>query len=160
MSPSNAKWYAMVKKHHAWKLVDYPDVCLYGEDIFGVHSIEYGSVREEETFYAFAMRVGTRWVNYDDLVAFCRELDIPVVPLLYRGVFETWSDLDAYIGDEMCKESVLGGCREGVVIGVDFPGSCSFEYYTQSRAKVVRPNHVQTDEHWSQHWKPCRLEVR
>ena len=48
---------AMVKKHHAWK-VNEPDVWLYGEDLYGVHSIEYEPVAEHETFYAFALRHG------------------------------------------------------------------------------------------------------
>ena len=43
--PSEGPWMAMVKKHHAWK-VNEPDVWIYGEDIYGVHSIEYGPVRE------------------------------------------------------------------------------------------------------------------
>ena len=49
-APSAGKWMAMVKKHHAWK-VNEPDVFLYGEDIYGVHSIEYEPVPEHETFY-------------------------------------------------------------------------------------------------------------
>ena len=52
-APSEGKWMAMVKKHHAWK-VNEPDVYLYGEDIYGVHSIEYGPVPEQATYYAFA----------------------------------------------------------------------------------------------------------
>ena len=43
-APSDAKWMAMVKKHHAWKVTD-PDVYLDGEDIYGVHSIAYEPVR-------------------------------------------------------------------------------------------------------------------
>ena len=54
-APSEAKWMAMVKKHHAWKVRE-PDVYLYGENIYAVHSIEYGPVTERETFYAFALR--------------------------------------------------------------------------------------------------------
>ena len=56
-APSTAKWLAMVKKHHAWKMTE-PDAFLYGEEIYGVHSIEYGPVPEDETFYAFALRDG------------------------------------------------------------------------------------------------------
>ena len=51
-APSEGKWMAMVKKHHAWKVQE-PGVRLYGEDIYGVHSIEYEPVAEHETFYAF-----------------------------------------------------------------------------------------------------------
>ena len=56
-APSEGKWMAMVKKHHAWKVTE-PNVYLYGEDIYGVHSITYGPVEEQETFYAFALRDG------------------------------------------------------------------------------------------------------
>lgn len=54
-TPSDGKWMAMVKKHHAWKVTE-PDVYLYGEDIYGVHSIAYEPVAEDRTFYAFALR--------------------------------------------------------------------------------------------------------
>ena len=47
--PSRQKWTAMVKKRHAWKLAQSP-AHLYGEDIYGVHSIEYAPVPEERTF--------------------------------------------------------------------------------------------------------------
>lgn len=56
-APSDGKWMAMVKKHHAWKVRE-PDVYLYGEDIYGVHSIAYEPVAEDKTFHAFAIRAG------------------------------------------------------------------------------------------------------
>ena len=54
-APAAAKWLGMVRKHHAWKVTE-PDVFLYGEEIYGVHSIEYDPVPEDRTFYAFARR--------------------------------------------------------------------------------------------------------
>lgn len=42
-APSEAEWMAMVKKHHAWKVTE-PDVWLYGEDIYGVHSINHSDL--------------------------------------------------------------------------------------------------------------------
>ncbi len=51
---------AMVKKHHAWKVTE-PDVFLYGEDIYGVHSITYGPVPENETFHSFSLRNARAW---------------------------------------------------------------------------------------------------
>ena len=36
-APSEGKWMAMVKKHHAWKVHE-SGVHLYGEDIYGAHS--------------------------------------------------------------------------------------------------------------------------
>ena len=56
-APSHAGWMGMVRKHHAWKTVDTrPDVVLYGEDLFGIHSIEYDAMREQDTFRLFAAR--------------------------------------------------------------------------------------------------------
>ncbi len=65
--PSDGKWMAMVKKHHAWKIQE-PDVFLYGEDIYAVHSIEYGPVAEDRTFHAFALRNGKdEFASFTDL---------------------------------------------------------------------------------------------
>ena len=81
------KWMAMVKKHHAWKVTE-PDVYLYGEDIYGVHSIEYGAVGENETFHAFALRDSKGdFRSMAALEQFAAERSIPVVPVLYRGIF-------------------------------------------------------------------------
>ena len=88
-APSDAKWMAMVKKHHAWKVQE-PGVCLYAENIYAVHSIEYGPVAEQETFYAFALRDerGT-FASFGDLEAYAASKDIPTVPVLHRGRFAT-----------------------------------------------------------------------
>ena len=74
--PSDAKWMAMVKKHHAWKATE-PDVWLYGEDIYGVHSIEYEAVAEHETFYAFALRDGDgAFAAFAEVEAYARRREI------------------------------------------------------------------------------------
>ena len=85
-SPSVAKWHAMVRKHHAWKLAD-SDVYLYGEDIFGVHSIEYDAVPEYETFFAFAMRYADgSWASFWDMEDFATSRGISVVPVLFGSI--------------------------------------------------------------------------
>ena len=43
-------WLAMVRKHHAWKTAANPHLALYGEDIYGVHTIQYYPVTEDRTF--------------------------------------------------------------------------------------------------------------
>ena len=84
-APSIGKWMAMVRKHHAWKVLE-PDIFLYGEDIYGVHSIEYDPVPENETFYAFALRFADgSFSSFQALVKYAREHGIPVVPVLLRG---------------------------------------------------------------------------
>lgn len=55
-APSEGKWMTMVKKHHAWK-VNEPDIYLYGEDIYGIHSID--PTRECEKQQRFCQGVAT-----------------------------------------------------------------------------------------------------
>ena len=154
-APSEGKWMAMVKKHHAWK-VNEPDVYLYGEDIYGVHSIEYGPVLEHETFHAFALRDGTgAFASFAEVEAYARERQIPVVPVLFDGSFRTVAEARAFVERAQEEPSVLGGEREGIVLRLarGFPAS----EFSNNVCKSVRPGHVQTDEHWTRNWRPCRI---
>ena len=157
-APARAKWLAMVKKHHAWKVTE-PDVWLYGEDIYGVHSIEYGPVAEQATFYAFALRCadGT-FAAFAEVEDYARPRDIPVVPVLYRGCFQSATSLANFVRQAHEEPSILGGAREGVVIRLA-RGFAAAEFQN-SVCKSVREGHVQTDEHWSRGWKPCRIVGR
>ena len=154
-APSEAKWMAMVKKHHAWKVHE-PGVHLYGEDIFGVHSIEYEPVPERETFYAFALRdAGGSFAPFAKVEAYAKEREIPVVPILFKGRFRSVAEIRAFVERAHGEPSVLGGEREGVVLRFarGFPAS----EFPKNVCKSVRPGHVQTDEHWTRNWRPCRI---
>ena len=157
-APSEGKWMAMVKKHHAWK-VNEPDVWLYGEDIYGVHSIEYEPVAEHETFYAFALRHGDgAFAAFTEVEAYAKQRGIPVVPVLFRGRFRSVAGIGAFMEQAHGEPSMLGGEREGVVMRLarGFPA----EEFQGSVCKSVRPGHVQSDEHWTRHWRPCRISAR
>ena len=153
--PSTAKWMAMVRKHHAWKVTE-PDVFLYGEDIYGVHSIEYDPVPEDKTFYAFALRFADgSFSSFEALVKYAGERGIPVVPVLHDGVFGSVDEIQDFVSRAHAEPSALGGAREGVVIRLAraFPAG---EFH-RNVCKSVRTGHVQSDEHWSRNWRPCRL---
>ena len=155
LGPSEGKWMAMVKKHHAWK-VNEPDVYLYGEDIYGVHSIEYGPVPEQATYYAFALRHGHgAFAPFSEVEAYANPREIPVVPVLFNGRFQSVAELRAFVERAHAEPSVLGGEREGVVLRLarGFPA----RDFSNNVCKSVRPGHVQTDEHWSRSWRPCRI---
>ena len=146
---------AMVRKHHAWKVTE-PDIFLYGEDIYGVHSIEYDPVPENETFYAFALRFADgSFSSFQALVKYAEEREIPVVPVLYEGTFRSVDEIRDFVRHADAEPSVLGGAREGVVIRLAraFPASD----FHLNVCKSVREGHVQTDEHWSKNWKACRI---
>ena len=149
------KWMAMVKKHHAWKVTE-PDAYLYGEDIYGVHSIEYGAVREDETFHAFALRdANGGFRSMAALERFATERSIPVVPVIFRGVFASVAEMRVFLEHEQAQRSVLGGEREGTVVRIA-EGFASAEF-ARNVFKSVRRDHVQTDQHWTRNWRPCAL---
>ena len=154
-APSEAKWMAMVKKHHAWKVTE-PDVWLYGEDIYGVHSIEYEPVAEQATFHAFALRHGDgSFAAFAELEDYAAQRSIPIVPVLFKGRFQSVAEISAFMRQAHGEPSALGGEREGAVMRLarEFPAA----EFQDSVCKSVRPGHVQTDEHWMRNWRPCRI---
>ena len=158
--PSHDGWRAMVRKHHAWRTHSW--MCyIYGEDIYGVHSIEYDAVPEEKTFYIFAVREILPELNIDLFYneamvrSYARTLGMPYVPVLYRGRVDSENELTALLLKYMMGDSELGGEREGVVIRLK--DEFGAEDFGKSMAKVVRPNHVKSNEHWTKNWQPCKI---
>ena len=157
-APAAAKWLGMVRKHHAWKVTE-PDVFLYGEEIYGVHSIAYDPVPEDETFHAFALRYGDgSFGSFREMADYARSRAIPVVPVLFEGTFDSVQQVRDFVSEAHAQPSALGGEREGVVLrlAAGFPAA-DFEHCV---CKSVRVGHVQSDEHWSTRWRPCRIARR
>lgn len=162
-APSHAGWMGMVRKHHAWKTHEY-DVQFYGEDLFGIHSIEYDPMKQEETYRLFATRFTCDRFGQDNDVFhewgtvewFANKLEVPTVPVLYRGSFSSVEDITSWFETHLTQPSSIGGEREGFVIRSE---ECFHATdFSQNVAKYVRANHVQTDEHWTRNWKTCRLK--
>lgn len=154
-APSDAGWLAMVKKHHAWKVTE-PDVRLYGEDIYAVHSITYDPVLEDQTFYAFALRDETgAFSSFSELETYAHGKSIPTVPVLFRGCFHSVEEIREFVERAHMEPSVLGGEREGIVLRL----ACGFteHEFPQNVCKSVRAGHVQSDIHWSRNWRQCRV---
>ena len=151
-----APWLAMARKHHAWKTIPLTDLQLYGEDIYGVHSIEYDPVPENATFYLFAARENDEWLSWDAVAALARNLDLPTVPVLHRGTPETLRELRREAEALMLRPSTIGPEKEGIVIRI--AGSFPASEFERSVCKMVRPGHVPPDdEHWRNRWRPCPL---
>ena len=158
--PSTAPWLAMVRKHHAWKCDPTHDHAIYGEDIYGVHSIQYAPVREAETFRVFGVRTrgpaGDRFLGWNAVAKVAAGHVMPLVPVVFRGSFPSVDAITEFFEAEIAKPSRIGGldCEgfvmrdaHGFPIG-DFPNAV---------AKYVRPNHVQTDRHWTRNWRPASI---
>ena len=153
-APTHNKWAGMVKKHHAWKVIE-KDIYLYGENLFGIHSIEYKPMTEEETFRVFAIRKGYKFLGAMDTAAWCRIKDIPTVPIVFEGVLYNQWEIDKIMSNPT-GESQIGGQREGFVLRTT--KHFHAKDFSDHVCKSVRPNHVQTKEHWTRNWKPCKLK--
>ena len=110
---------------------------------------------EDRTFYAFALRRGDSFESFDTLQELAGKLNIPVVPVLWRGRLSSIEQADRLIAQAHAKPSCLGGEREGIVMRL--AGEFSASEFAVSVVKSVRSGHVQTDEHWSRNWRPCPL---
>lgn len=130
-----------------------PDEIVYGENLYGEHSIHYD--RLPAYFFAFACRRENQWWSWDDVVLMADILHVPTVPVLWRGKLESESQLKEMISKFMSEPSTFGDTKEGVVIRKT--GSFDNSDFSRNVAKWVRENHVQTDEHWTKNWKRAKL---
>jgi len=78
-----------------------------------------------------------------------------VAPVIFRGVFYSVEDITDFFREELQKPSCIGGDREGFVMRHEF--GFMHNEFNKSVCKYVRPNHVQTDQHWRRNWQPCKL---
>jgi len=126
---------------------------VYGENLYGEHSIKYDKLTHY--WHIFAVTDGKIWYSWDDVCLFAEVLKQPHVPELWRGIIKSEDQLKALIDKFVNKPEVYGPQREGVVCRLtsEFP----FEDFSKCVCKWVRPNHVQTGEHWTKNWKRAKL---
>mgnify|MGYP001390750443 CR=1 FL=1 len=112
---------------------------ICGENMYAKHSIYYENL--DSYFYIHSIwNEKNNCICWDDMVEWCKLLDIPHVPLLYRGKFEEngikslFSNI--YNGDAM----------EGYVVRI--AKEFTYSEYKKCVGKFVRKNHVQSSEHW------------
>ncbi|MEQ1494460.1 MAG: RNA ligase family protein [Novosphingobium sp.] len=94
------------------KLAKVPGLVLYGELYGNVQDLKYG-LPAGAAFVAFDAYLNLYYLNFDVFSTICRRLDIPMVPVLYRGPY---GQLDRSLAE---GRSVLadGACiREGFVV--------------------------------------------
>ena len=153
-------WSKEVRQIHSNIGYQIPEgVYLFGENMEGIHSIEYE--RLESYFYLFGVReMGPGepypcWLSWKDVEEYAFLLDLKIAPVLFRGTVSSETELKSLVESLCSQPSFLGGKREGVVVRYanKFPDD-DFELYVQ---KWVRANHVQTDEHWTRNWKKAKL---
>lgn len=79
-----------------------------------MQDLKYDTKQGEVLFAAFDAYDSAHghWLDYDQLVGFCNSIQIPMVPILYRG---PWSgpSLDSLAGG---KSIIASNIREGFVV--------------------------------------------
>lgn len=126
---------------------------IYGENMFGIHSIEYDKLTDY--FYVFNIRDDERWYSWNEVTEMCEILGLSQVPTLYVGSFNNPTELEDKIKELMKNGSTFGKTIEGVVVRVmeEFP----LNEFKHNVIKFVRANHVQTDKHWTKNWKQAKI---
>ena len=158
-APTRSPWSRNIwdtKEGLYWKvrpLIFGSDETIYGENLYGEHSIHYDKLTDY--FYIFAINNGKEWYSWDDVKLIAKWLEIPTVPELWRGVINTEAELKALVERFVKEPSLFGSVREGVVVRL--AGSFLIDDFKDCVCKWVRPNHVQTDVHWTKTWKKAEL---
>lgn len=169
VAPSHDGWMAMVRKHHAYKsLIDQGTRAFYGEDLYGIHSIEYDALAEDQTFWLFAMRefgdgleasLGLDPVDWfacwDVVEQEAKIMSVPTVPVVFHGTFSSTDEITKFFREQRKLPSALGPEAEGFVMrdAERFEG----KDFADHVCKYVRPHHVQTDEHWRKNWQTAKI---
>lgn len=109
-----------------------------GENLYAAHSLPYQDL--PSWFMVYSIWDRDRCMSWDDTAEWAALLDLVTVPVLYRGPLPTEKQLAELFTPHQ-------GSNEGYV--VRRADSFSLASFSRAVAKWVRPDHVQTDEHWT-----------
>lgn len=123
-----------------------PSWRVCGESLYALHSIRYAAL--PSYYVVFGVWDGQKFLSWDDTVEFAASICDPLnekplvtAPVLFRGIWSEKTVKACFAG-----RSKFGGEQEGYVVR---PSAAFAEAdFKQCVAKYVRPNHVQSDEHW------------
>lgn len=105
---------------------------ICGENLYAKHSIKYTDL--ESYFYGFSAWDGEYCLNWDLTMSVFHRLGITPVPVLSYAIFD----------EGLLRHTT--NYREGYVVRL--AAGFHMEDFSESVAKFVRANHVQTDIHW------------
>lgn len=133
------------------------DEIVFGENLYAIHSIEYNNLPSYFHIFAVFNTKENIWYSWDDVVDFAGVLDLPTVPVLFRGTISSEKELMDMINSFMSKPSTYGIEKEGVVMRL--ASEIKPEDWNNSVAKWVRANHVRTNKRWEDHWKEAVINI-
>lgn len=119
------------------------EVEIYGENMTAIHSIEYHDMTSY--FYIFSVKRHGRWFSWDEVEAVANELELPTVPVLFRGTLSSMSSIHELSQKTMQEPSRLGlNTPEGFVVRT--AAAFSDDTFERAIAKYVRKGHIQTSD--------------
>lgn len=115
-----------------------PDgIRICGENLYAKHSIKYTNLPDYlQIFGVWEEELCWDWNSIEML---CNDFVFSTVPVIYKGEFSEKKLNQILKSLDLEKQ-------EGIVMRVT--DSFKLEDFDTSVCKFVRPNHVQTDEHW------------
>lgn len=112
---------------------------ISGENLYAKHSIHYKNL--DTYFYLFSIwDERNNCLSWNVTEEWAAMLELQTVPVLYRG---KW---DEGIIKNLFKQQYADNEMEGFVVRL--ADGFSYGDFKKSMAKFVRPNHVQTNQHW------------
>jgi len=146
-----AQWVRQLHSRIGYQLPE--DLFLFGENMEGIHSIEYSNLKS--FFYLFGVKENETFLEWREVEDYAFLLDLEIAPILFKGTFNTEEELNKKVDELTQGKSQLGGELEGIVCRVQssFPSSD----FQNNCVKWVRKGHVQTDEHWTRNWKKATI---
>jgi hypothetical protein len=121
----------------SYELPDGWRVCA--ENLYAVHSIKY----DDLSSYLLGFSIWNEQnicLSWDDTVEWFNLLNIPMVPVLYDGIWDEVKIRALY------NEKTDRDIHEGYVVRI--ADAFDYRHFRQSVAKYVRANHVVSQKHW------------
>lgn len=129
-----------------WKIP--PNIQLFGEWCFALHSIKYNELPGYFLLFNIRDLSNMKWLCWEEIELWAEEISVPTVPVLFKGAVSSEKELKEIIESLMILPSAYGDIREGVVVRIQ--DGFDDEYFSSCVIKCVRANHVQTTEHWKE----------
>lgn len=109
---------------------------LCGENLYAQHSLSYQDL--QSYFYLFSIwDEHNHCLPWNDTEEWAALLDLPIPRILYRGVWDENLIQNLVFDPQICEGYVVRTVQ-----------GFAYTDFVQHVAKMVRDNHVQTDEHW------------
>lgn len=144
LEPLRGEEYSQLKALQAELAPRIPEeLKICGENLTYKHSIHYKRLRS--FFLVHSIWHNTTCMSWGVTTSWCHKLGLQTVPVVYRGVYNRELIEQAYKQHKEEQEK-LGEEVEGYVVRIQ--DSFFHREFDQNVLKFVRPQHVQSSQHW------------